>query len=188
MSYDILMVDPPWPKRKGGLRTARPNQGRNLGYSTLSVPDIFALLDAEIFPLAAEHHSVFLWCVDQFMHEAESEMEHRGYRRHARFVWDKTNGVAPAFTVRFSHEYLVWFYKPKFAPVATTQRGKYMTVMREKARQHSRKPDMAYAMIDNLYPAAKKIDVFSRESRLGWDQWGDQTSMFAAQPTQPKGE
>lgn len=177
--YDVFMIDPPWPKRKGGLRSARPNQGRDLDYSTMSVGDIFALLDSELLTLAAEQHTVFMWTVEQFLTETDQEMERRGYKRHVRLVWDKENGVAPAFTIRYAHEYLVWYYKPKLTPVATHQRGKFTSVLREKAREHSRKPEAAYSFIDAIYPDLSKIDVFSREKRQGWDQFGDQCDHFS---------
>lgn len=176
--FDVLMIDPPWPKKKGGLRNTRPNQGRSLDYPTLSVPAIFELLDNDIFSLAKPTHSVFLWTIDEFLHSGEQAMEARGYRRHARFIWDKTNGVAPAFSVRYSHEYLIWFYKPKFQSVADNMRGKVKTIFTESAREHSRKPDTAYRIIESFWPNAERLDVFSRQARPGWVQWGDQQTYF----------
>lgn len=178
IKYSVFMIDPPWPKRKGGTRLTRPNQGRSLDYKTMPVDGIFHLLKRDIFPLASKDHSVFMWCIDQFLFDAEREMDICGYRRHARIVWDKENGVAPAFTVRYSHEYLVWFYKAKLPKIAVEQRGKFTTVLREKARQHSRKPECGYAMLESLYPESLRLDVFSREARAGWDQYGDQKEFF----------
>jgi N6-adenosine-specific RNA methylase IME4 len=174
-----FMIDPPWPKRKGGLRSARPHQTRELAYKTLTVPDIFKLLDEQIFP--ATQHNVFLWTVDQFLPEAEREMSVRGYRQHCRFIWDKLNGVAPAFTIRYSHEYLLWYYKPKFMVIDAASRGKFRTVFQEKAREHSRKPIAAYEMIEQMYPNVPRMDVFSRESRIGWEQYGDQCDFYSEQ-------
>jgi N6-adenosine-specific RNA methylase IME4 len=174
----VFLIDAPWPKKKGGIRSARPAQGRLLDYETLSVPDIFSLLDTSVFPQGSENHTVFMWSIDEFLHQGEKEMTDRGYRRHARFVWDKENGVAPAFTVRFTHEYLTWFYKPKFTAVSVESRGKLTTVFREKARQHSRKPEAVYQAINLWFPNLRKLDVFSREPRVGWDQFGDQVNHF----------
>ena len=176
--YDILVIDPPWPQRKGGERKERANQTRSLDYKTMSVPNIFGLLDADIFSLAAETHTVFLWMIDKFLPEAEAEMRARNYKLHARMIWDKGNGVAPAFTVRYSHEYLGWFYKPKMLTIDPSTRGKYTTVFNAPGRQHSRKPDAPYEMIDALYPNLTKMDVFSREKRDGWRQFGDETEKF----------
>ena len=172
------MIDPPWPKRKAGPRRVRPNQGYDMDYPTMGVPDIFDLLDSEIFPLAEEQHAVWLWTIDSFLFEAETRMVERGYRLHARFVWDKTNGVAPAFTVRYSHEYLLWLCKPKLKRPEGDRRGRWRTVLTEKARQHSRKPDIAYEMVADMFPEHRRIDVFSRERREGWEQWGNETDHF----------
>lgn len=174
--YDILVVDPPWPRKKGGLRSTRPNQGRTLDYPTLSLSVIGDLLDKEILPKAASTHCLFLWGIDKFLLQGEQLLLDRGYKLHARMVWDKTNGIAPAFTIRFSHEYISWFYKPTLLPV--TPRGKHRSVIVEPSRQHSRKPDAFYALIDSLYPGLKKLDVFSREKRKGWSQWGNQPNHF----------
>lgn len=176
--YDILMIDPPWLKQKGGIRKSRPRQSRNLDYATMPTSDIFSLLDKKILVNADNNHCVFLWTIEQYLTECDEYMMDRMYRRHCRFIWDKTNGVAPSFTVRYSHEYLIWYYKMRLLPIAFEQRGKFRTVFTEKSRQHSRKPDYAYKMIDLLYPGANKIDVFSREIRKGWSQFGNETDFF----------
>ena len=176
--YEILIIDPPWKKRKGGLRKARPNQGRKLDYETMETEAIFSLLDEEVFSLAKEKHVVFMWTIEKFLIDCDAEMLKRGYKRHVRMIWNKTNGVAPAFTIRYAHEYLIWYYKPKLLKIAVEQRGKYTSVITEKARQHSRKPDEAYNIINKLYPNSAKIDVFSREKRDGFSQWGNQVDFF----------
>lgn len=176
--YDVFVIDPPWQKKKGGLRKSRPNQGRDLDYPTMPTGDIFALLDTDILSMAADTHCVFLWTIEQYLTECDTEMFRRGYRRHARLIWNKLNGVAPAFTVRYSHEYLVWYYKPRLLPIAQEMRGKIMTVFEERGREHSRKPDIAYNIISALYPESHRIDVFSREKRKGWEQWGNQVDYF----------
>lgn len=176
--YNLLVIDPPWPKKKGGRRSARPNQDRSLDYQTMSIIEIFALLDAKIFPLALTPHIVFMWATEEFLTDCEHQMTSRNYRRHARLIWNKTNGIAPAFSVRFSHEYLLWFYKPKFTPVHPSVRGKLTTVFTEKPREHSRKPNIAYDMIKGMFPGAACLDVFSREDRPGWDAWGNECGKF----------
>lgn len=175
---DVFVIDPPWSQKKGGLRKVRENQTRNLDYNTMDIKDIFSLLDDKIFPLARDNHCVFMWVIDKYLIECELEMLKRGYKRHARFIWNKQNGVAPAFTIRFTHEYLIWYYKPKLPKIATDMRGKYTSILSERGRQHSRKPDCSYQMIEDLYPNAVKMDVFSREQRHEWLQFGNQTNFF----------
>ena len=167
--YNIIYADPPWKQTKGGIRKCRPNQGRKLDYPVLDLDDIRKII---LKVPAEENHNLFLWTIDKYLHEAESLF--RDYRLHARFIWDKENGIAPAFTIRFSHEYLLWLYKGTFQNVAETQRGKYTTVLRETATIHSRKPYIARKMIEDFYPDAKKIELFARERFLGWDAFGNE--------------
>ena len=176
---DVFMIDPPWPISMRGSRRVRPNQAKKLSYSTLSIGEIFESLDNLIFPLAhVQNHTVFLWTVDKFLLSAEEAMSLRGYKRHVRLIWSKLEGAAPAFSVRFCHEYLLWYYKPKFMPVAKDARGVYSTVIQESSREHSRKPDAAYDMVKALYPDATRLDVFSREYRDGWLCWGNEEGKF----------
>jgi N6-adenosine-specific RNA methylase IME4 len=46
-------------------------------------------------------------------------------------------------------------------------------------REHSRKPDDFYAMVDSLCHG-RKLDYFSREKREGWEQFGNDIKRFAA--------
>lgn len=178
MKYGIIYSDPPWPQIKGGLRKCRPNQGRALDYPTMTVEECLALQD-RFLAQADDRHNVFLWAIDKYLHEIEAGMQRRGYKLHARIIWDKTNGIAPAFTVRFAHEYLLWFYKPghMLMPQPST-RGKYTTVMREPATKHSQKPVCAYMMIEDMFPDARKIELYARSTRPGWDAWGNEVEIL----------
>lgn len=174
MQYEIIYSDPPWPQQKGNIRKCRPNQTKALDYPVESVEECFKLQEP-FFEKAADVHNVFLWCIDKFLIEAEKEMEKRGYKLHARMIWNKENGIAPAFTVRFSHEYLLWFYKSgKMLKPIKEMRGKYTTVFNEKSTVHSRKPDCVYEMIEAMFPETKKIELFARRKRDGWESWGNE--------------
>jgi len=165
----VIYTDPPWKQSKGGLRKSRPNQGKSLDYDTISIEEIQSI-QRSFMP--EQDHVVFMWTIDKYLHESETMMKELGYRLHARIIWDKENGVAPAFTIRYSHEYLLWFYKNKLLPINAEQRGKYTTVIREKATSHSVKPKAAYEMIERLYPDQPKIELFARNLRFGWSSWG----------------
>lgn len=93
-----------------------------------------------------------------------------------RLIWDKGNGPAPAYTVRFAHEYLLWFYKKgNIILPDKDKRGAFSTVLRENSkRHHSQKPECAYQMLETFFPQAKKLELFARTERDGWDQWGNE--------------
>ena len=171
--YEIIYTDPPWNQKKGNLRKCRPNQTKEMDYQTLDMTEISEIHKYVFDNLAEEKHNVFMWTIDKYLHDTEQMMKSLGYELHARFIWDKENGVAPAFTVRFSHEYLLWFYKKgnMLMPIKET-RGKYKTVLRESSVKHSKKPLCAYEMLEDMFPESTKLEMFARSQRKGWDCWG----------------
>lgn len=173
-TYDIFYTDPPWKQTKGNLRKCRPNQGKQLDYNTCDLSEILSI-HKTAFEHSSSKHNVFMWTIDKYLHETEILMKKLGYELHARFIWDKGNGIAPAFTVRFSHEYLLWFYKKgKILMPSKNVRGRYTTVLREASTKHSKKPLCAYEMIEDMFPNARKIELFARNNRTEWDCWGNE--------------
>lgn len=174
-SYGIIYTDPPWQQSKGGLRKSRPNQGRELDYPTMSLCDIQSIHEYVSDFLTDEKFNVFMWTIDKFLPDTERMMKELGYELHARIIWDKGNGIAPAFTVRYSHEYLLWFYKKgRILHPCKDTRGKYTTVVREPSTIHSRKPVLVYEMLEDMFPDVNKLELFARRKRLGWDCWGNE--------------
>jgi N6-adenosine-specific RNA methylase IME4 len=48
-------------------------------------------------------------------------------------------------------------------------------------REHSRKPDTFYERVDRYVgEGLRKLDLFPRERRAGWESWGDQEGHFDA--------
>ena len=172
--YGVIYTDPPWPQTKGNIRKIRPHQVKNLDYMTLSLSEI-ANIQEMVSSLCLDKHNVFMWAIDKYLWDAEQMMKSLGYKLHARMIWDKTNGVAPAFTVRFSHEYLLWFYKKGHMLMPQPSvRGKYTTVFSEQSTVHSRKPECVYDMIDDMFLDVPKLELFARQKRDGWDCWGNE--------------
>lgn len=115
-----------------------------------------------------------MWTIDKYLFEAQHIAEGLGYKLHARMIWNKVTGIPAAFTVRYGHEYLLYFYKGRFLPVAKDARGKVHTVFTEKVKRHSQKPDIAYQIIEKLYPDTMKLELFARQKREGWHSWGNE--------------
>ena len=200
--YDILYTDPPWQQGRGGKKAARPNStGTTVPYETMDVPGIMELHRYVTNELMNEKHNVFMWTIDKYLPQTEEIMSLLGYKLHARLIWDKGNGPAPAYTVRFAHEYLLWFYKKgNIILPDKDKRGAFSTVLRENSkrhhsqkpvsdiiaaivttivfmfskRHHSQKPVCAYQMLETFFPQAKKLELFARAERDGWDQWGNE--------------
>ena len=171
--YDLILSDPPWKQSKGGLRKCRPNQGKRFDYETCSLEEIERHLKAAT-ELIDDNAILFLWTIDKYLFLAQEIAERMGYKLHARMIWNKVTGMPAAFTVRYGHEYLLYMYKGKFRPVAMAERGKIHTVFEERARQHSQKPEISFEIIERLYPKERKIELYARRERAGWDCWGNE--------------
>ncbi|MCS0501398.1 MT-A70 family methyltransferase [Ancylobacter mangrovi] len=46
------------------------------------------------------------------------------------------------------------------------------------AREHSRKPDEFYSRCEAAWPEARRVSVFSRQTREGWASWGNEATKF----------
>lgn len=175
--YGIIYTDPPWNQRRGNKKKSRPNSsGTGLPYPTMSLDDIARLHMTVTSGLTEENHNIFLWTIEKYLREAEDMMRLLGYQLHVRIIWDKENGPAPAYTLRFAHEYLLWFFRPGHILLPDRdQRGAYTTVIHEHVhKQHSRKPEAAYQLIESMFPEAAKLELFARQTRTGWDAWGNE--------------
>ena len=174
--YGLIYTDPPWEQVKGGRKKVRPNSsGTELDYPMMSLEEIVQF-HREVLPmLAQEKHNVFMWTIDKYLIATEEFMEEIGYIRHARIIWNKLTGMAPAYTVRFTCEYLLWFYpKGRMLLPDKEARGKYPTFMQETVKRHSQKPECAYKMLEDMFRESEKIELFARKARNKWDCWGNE--------------
>lgn len=175
-TYGLIYADPPWKQSKGGKKSVRENSsGKPLDYPTCSLDEIKEHLRLAT-ESTTENSILFLWTIDKYLFEAQQIAESLGYKLHARMIWDKVTGIPTAFTVRYGHEYLLYMYKGKLTPVAKDERGKVHTVFRERVTKHSKKPDIAYEIIERLYPDLKKLEMYARETRDGWDSFGNEVA------------
>lgn len=172
--YDIIYADPPWKQSKGGRKAVRANSsGKPLDYQTCTLEEIEGHLKQAVSH-TTENSVMFLWAIDKYLFEAQHIAERLGYKLHARMIWNKVTGIPAAFTIRFGHEYLLYMYKGKLLTVAKSERGKIHSVFTEQVKRHSQKPKVAYEIIERLYPNARRLEMYARSERNGWDCWGNE--------------
>lgn len=172
--YSIIYADPPWKQSKGGKKSVRKNSsGKPLDYPTISIEQIKEHIK-QATSLTTENSILFLWTIDKYLFEAQKIAEELGYKLHARMIWNKVTGIPAAFTIRYGHEYLLYMYKGKLLPVDTEERGKIHSVFTEQVKKHSQKPQVAYEIIERLYPRGNRLEMYARSRRENWDCWGNE--------------
>lgn len=173
-TYELILADPPWKQSKGGAKAVRKNSsGLPLEYPVCSLEEIQEHLEVAT-KLTSENSILFLWTIDKYLFKAEEIAKNLGYKLHARMIWNKVTGIPAAFTVRFGHEYLLYMYKGKLTPIAKNERGKIHTVFTEQVKKHSQKPEVSFGIIERLYPDLKKLEMYARQERQGWDCYGNE--------------
>ena len=162
--YDIISVDPAWNYG----RTYDPESSRVANpYPEMSIEDIKNL------KLPFNKNSIlFLWTTHKFLPEAFKIVEHWGFDYKATLVWNKEKiGMGDWF--RMQCEFCLFAIKGKPFWHNTTERD----IITESRREHSRKPDAFFEMINEICPG-RKLEYFGREKRNGWDVFGNDTNKF----------
>jgi N6-adenosine-specific RNA methylase IME4 len=178
-TYDLIVADPPWKQSKGGKKSVRPkSSGTELDYPVCTLDEIKDHLKQATSLCQGDNSILFLWTIDKYLFEAQEIAESLGYKLHARMIWNKVNGIPAAFTIRFGHEYLLYMYRGKLTPVDLNERGKIHSVFTEKVQKHSQKPDISYEIINRLYPNLKKLELYARQERDGYDCWGNEVPII----------
>lgn len=189
-SYDFLMVDPPWPTAMRSPKGEGKSSVRK--YGAMSFPAIEAL---PIGALTAQHCVLWLWCTWPLLLDGGDPKRHFEGADAAR---SRVGGCMKAWGFRYVTGG-AWLKRTKHGKVGfgTGYRlrsatepfligitGSPATSRRERnfvdglAREHSRKPDEAYALAERWMPQARRAELFSRTSRPHWDTWGFQAGMF----------
>ena len=162
--YDIISIDPPWNYGRkydpDGSRVANP-------YPEMTNEDI---KNIEL-PLN-DNAVVFLWTTHKFLPIAFEILNHWELEYKATMVWDKVNiGMGNWF--RMQCEFCLVGIKNK----PFWNNTKFSELIKEKRREHSRKPDSFFNLINEIC-AGRKLEYFSREKRDGWDVFGNDVNKF----------
>lgn len=172
-SYDFIMADPPWDFGNWNAKGERKNPKRH--YRCLPLAEIkqFPVLD-----LALPNALLWLWATNPMLDQQIECLKAWGFAFKTAGTWGKLTvtgklGFGTGYVLRCASEPFLIGVRGK--PVTTKSvRSLIMGV----TRQHSRKPEEAFAAAEKLMPRAKRVELFSRTNRPGWDHWGDQVGLF----------
>ena len=162
--YDVIVIDPPW------------NYGRAYdAESSRSASPYPEMTQNELLSIdlpAARDCVLFLWTTHAFIWDAKAIMDAAGFSYKATLVWNKQK-IGMGAWLRMQCEFCLVGIKGKPLWENTT----YRDIIEEARREHSRKPDGFYTMVEAI-TAGRRLDYFSRQERNGWDTYGNETSKF----------
>lgn len=168
--FDIISFDPPWPYEGESkeITTYDPN-GRRVAnpYPEMSIEEI-----KKIEVPSSDNSIVFLWTTHKFLNDAFDILKTWGFQYKATLVWDKEKMGMGAW-LRMQCEFCLIGIKGK----PYWDNTKYRDIIRESRREHSRKPDSFFEMVENI-TLGRKLEYFSREKRNGWEVFGNDINKF----------
>jgi N6-adenosine-specific RNA methylase IME4 len=163
--YPVLYADPPWKFHLYGPDTARVAERH---YPTMTTERICAL---PVPSLATPDAVLFMWAPAPLLNDALNVMAAWGFEYITNMVWVKDK-IGVGHWVRNQHELLLIGRRGEFPTPEPANRP--CSVIEAPRREHSRKPDEAYEMIERMYPELAKIELFARGARAGWAAWGNE--------------
>lgn len=171
--YQTIYADPPWQfmNRTGKIA---PEHVRLHRYRTMTLPEIKAL---PVEAMAAAPAHLYLWVPNALLAEGLEVMKAWGFTYKANIVWHKVrkdggpDGRGVGFYFRNVTELILFGTRGYMRTLAP---GRSMVnIIKTMKREHSRKPDEAYRVIEQCSPGPR-LELFSRHARPGWDVWGEE--------------
>jgi N6-adenosine-specific RNA methylase IME4 len=174
--FGTILADPPWQFTNRTGKVA-PEHTRLVRYPTLKLSEI---MDIPVGQVAAKQSHLYLWVPNAFLAEGLAVMKAWGFTYKTNLVWHKVrkdggpDGRGVGFYFRNTTELVLFGTKGKLRTLEAGRRQ--VNIIRTTKREHSRKPDELYAIVEDCSPGPY-LELFARRQRPGWVQWGNEVGV-----------
>jgi len=167
--FRVIYADPPW--KYGDTREGLDKWAGTAAedhYPTMSIEELCAL---PVKDIAAENAVLFMWVTSPLLAECWPVIAAWGFKYKASFIWDKVrHNFGHYNSVR--HELLLLCTRGSCLPDGEPNTDSVVSI--ERNSRHSEKPIFFIELIESTYKTGKKIELFSRRKRDGWEAWGNE--------------
>ena len=182
-TFDLISADPPWyynDKANAGNRGA----AHKYKGGSMKTEDICALGEY-IAPLCKPNCTLLIWGTWPLENDCRRVIHYWGFKKKScAFVWVKLNKKTRSLFygmggyTRSNTEYVLVATIGKCLP--RYDKGVQQVIV-DHVREHSRKPDIYFDRVDDLYGTEiDRLELFGRGKRRGWIVLGDETDKFEA--------
>lgn len=174
--FGTVLADPPWRFQNNTGKVA-PEHRRLSRYETLRLSEI---CDLPVQGLTGDTAHLYLWVPNALLPDGLKVMERWGFTYKSNIVWHKirkdggSDGRGVGFYFRNVTELLLFGVKGKNARTLDPGRSQ-VNMIQSRKREHSRKPDEQYALIESC-SSGPYLELFARGERAKWASWGDQAT------------
>lgn len=172
--FATILADPPWQFTNKTGKVA-PEHKRLSRYRTLTLSEI---IDLPVRHIACDTAHLYLWCPNALLPEGLAVMKAWGFAYKSNLVWHKvrkdggSDGRGVGFYFRNVTELILFGVRGKNARTLAPGR-RQVNLLATRKREHSRKPDEQYAIIEACSPPPY-LELFALGARANWTVWGNQ--------------
>ncbi len=178
--FGTILADPPWQfaNRTGKMA---PEHKRLLRYETMTFQEIMELPVAQV---ALPQSHLYLWVPNALVLEGLEVMKRWGFTYKTNIIWHKIrkdggpDGRGVGFYFRNVTEMVLFGVRGGLRTLPPGR--KQVNIIISRKREHSRKPDELYDIIESCSPGPF-LELFARYSRRGWSQWGNEVQKYNRQ-------
>lgn len=182
--FGTIMADPPWQFANKTGKVA-PEHKRLNRYPTMALDEIMAM---PVAALADDPAHLYLWVPNALLPDGLAVMKAWGFDYKSNIIWEKIrkdggpDGRGVGFYFRNVTEILLFGVRGKAARTLAPGRSQVNFIeaaepegdlMKTRKREHSRKPDEQYRIIESC-SRGPFLELFARGERPGWTVWGNQ--------------
>lgn len=136
-------------------------------------------MSLDVKDISAPCAHLYLWVPNALLPDGLKVMEAWGFRYVSNLVWAKRrkdggpDGRGVGFYFRNVTELLLFGVRGSMRTLAPGR--SQVNMIETRKREHSRKPDEQYRLIEACSPGAY-LEMFARHARPGWTVWGDESA------------
>ena len=176
--FGTVLADPPW---RFNNRTGKmaPEHRRLTRYETMTL-EVIRSLPVQDHLLEPAH--LYLWVPNALLPEGIDVLRAWGFEYKSNIVWHKirkdggSDGRGVGFYFRNVTELVLFGVRGKKARTFSPGRTQ-VNLIASRKREHSRKPDELYEVIEGCSPGPF-LEMFARGRRRNWSVWGNESEVY----------
>ena len=175
LAYDVILADPPWSFSTWSA--TGQNKSASQHYDVMSFDDMKRLPVAD---LARNDCVLVMWATQAMIPQAVDLMRAWEFTPKTMGAWakrsrtDRTWAFGTGYIFRSAAEFYLLGTRGK--PKMAVRDVRNLIVA--PAREHSRKPNQLHHDLERMFPGARRVELFARCRRSGWECWGNHVDRF----------
>lgn len=168
MAKTVAIIDAPWCF---DTRSAKGKK-KSPKYQTMTNLELRAI-GKTIRGLLGKDAVVLAWVTAPQLANAFTVFAEWGLQYASWRAWQKDR-LGTGYWVQNDAEILLIFKRGKPKPPPRGKQGRTLFKGQRLEKRHSSKPVVIHEWVESCYPNARKVEIFARKEREGWEVYGDE--------------